>query len=293
MEKTDKILNGTKIAQDIKSDLKNTLKNYPSLKCCFKVIQVGGRKDSEVYINQKLKAAKELGIKCEYVHLDTNISHKGLMDIITDCNQDKSVHGFMLQLPFQSSENLNENDFLSKIDKSKDIDGLSYESTAKIATGLHNECTIPCAAQSCLILIKETNTNVIGKHAVVLGRSKVIGMPIANILSWLDATVTLCHNKTVDIENIISQADILIIAIGCAKFVKGAWIKEGAIVIDCGINYLPDTFKKNGYQIIGDVDFDQAYPRVSYITPVPGGVGPITVACLLKNVVKLAIQQQN
>jgi len=174
---------------------------------------------------------------------------------------------------------------INSIKPDKDVDGLTADNAAKLCRGDLHACVVPCTPRGCLELITRAGMDVRGKRAVVIGRSKIVGFPMANLLTWNHATVTICHSRTKNMKEIVQEADILVVAIGQANFVKGDWIKPGAVVIDCGINPIPDATKKAGVRLVGDVDYEPASQLASHITPVPGGVGPMTVAMLLRNTV--------
>ncbi|ELW70832.1 C-1-tetrahydrofolate synthase, cytoplasmic [Tupaia chinensis] len=234
------------------------------------VVKVGDRDDSNLYINVKLKAAEEV------------LKH------IMSLNEDSTVHGFIVQLPLDSENSINTETVINAIAPEKDVDGLTSVSAGKLARGDLNDCFIPCTPKGCLELIKETGVQIAGRHAVVVGRSKIVGAPMHDLLLWNNATVTTCHSKTANLDKEINKGDILVVATGQPELVKGEWIKPGAIVIDCGINYIPDDTKPNGKKVVGDVAYNEAKERAGFITPVPGGVGPMTVAMLMQSTVESA-----
>ncbi|QIX01309.1 hypothetical protein AMS68_006826 [Peltaster fructicola] len=251
-----------RIAKEIAEKQANNARYVPSLV----ILQVGDRSDSSTYVRMKLKAAEEANIKCDLDSLPENISEVELLDKIESLNNDPSVH----------------------VSEEKDVDGFGAGNIGELAKKGGKPLFVPCTPKGVMVLLKESGVDVKGKNAVVLGRSDIVGAPVSYLLRNADATVTVCHSRTQNIEAIVKQADILVAAIGKAGFVKGDWLKEGAVVIDVGTNYVPDESKKSGQRLVGDVDFESASQVASQITPVPGGVGPMTVAMLLENVVDAA-----
>ncbi|XP_022426094.1 C-1-tetrahydrofolate synthase, cytoplasmic isoform X2 [Delphinapterus leucas] len=252
------------------------------------ILQVGNRDDSNLYINVKLKAAEEIGIKATHIKLPRTATESEVLKCITSLNEDLNVHGFIVQLPLDSENPINTEALVNAIAPEKDVDGLTSISAGKLARGDLNDCFIPCTPKGCLELIKETGVQIAGRHAVVVGRSKIVGAPMHDLLLWSHATVTTCHSKTAHLGEEVSKGDILVVATGQPEMVKGEWIKPGAIVIDCGINYVPDDTKSSGRKIVGDVAYKEAKERASFITPVPGGVGPMTVVMLMQSTVESA-----
>ncbi len=252
----------------------------------------------------KLKGAKEVGVNlsrdidapvthhaktgiiCNHVLLDESISEAELLDRIHQLNKDASVHGILVQLPLP--ESISEAAITSAVVPEKDVDGFVSTNIGELAKRQGKPYFVPCTPRGVMTLLQESGAELEGKHAVILGRSDIVGTPVSLLLKNADATVTMCHTKTKDLEKIVRQADILVVAIGRPEFVQGDWIKPGAIVIDVGINYVPDGSKKSGYRLVGDVHYPSAAEVASHITPVPGGVGPMTVAMLLQNVVDAA-----
>ena len=188
-------------------------------------------------------------------------------------NNDASVHGIIVQLPLPA--HMNEKRVIDSVALAKDVDGFHPDHMGRVARR-EQALFLPCTAAGCIELLQRSNVQISGKHAVVLGRSKLVGLPVSLLLLNLDATVTICHSKTKDLPSVVAQADILIVAIGRPEFVRGSWVKDGAVVIDVGINGVPDTTRKSGQRLVGDVAFDEVAPKASLITPVPGGVGPMT-----------------
>ncbi|XP_076235203.1 pug C-1-tetrahydrofolate synthase, cytoplasmic [Calliopsis andreniformis] len=282
------ILSGTDLAKEIRQNLakdvqalKEKLPNYvPRLA----IVQVGGREDSNVYIRMKIKAADDIGITAEHIKLPNTTTEIELINKVNKLNNDPNVHGIIVQMPLDTVNKIDSHLITDTVSPQKDVDGLNTINEGKVAIG-DMSSFVPCTPHGCIELIKRSGVPIAGAQAVVLGRSKIVGTPIAELLKWNNATVTVCHSKTKNLPQVVSQADILVVAIGQPQMVKGSWIKPGAVVIDCGINSIPDPTKKSGQRLVGDVDYDEAAKVASYITPVPGGVGPMTVAMLMKNTV--------
>uniref|UniRef100_A0A452UBR3 C-1-tetrahydrofolate synthase, cytoplasmic n=1 Tax=Ursus maritimus TaxID=29073 RepID=A0A452UBR3_URSMA len=286
------ILNGKVVSAQIKERLQNQVtqlkEQVPGFIPGLAILQVGDRDDSNLYINVKLKAAEEIGIKAMHVKLPRTATESEVLKYVTSLNEDQTVHGFIVQLPLDSENPINTEAVINAIIPEKDVDGLTSISAGKLARGDLNDCFIPCTPKGCLELIKETGVQIAGRHAVVVGRSKIVGAPMHDLLLWNHATVTTCHSKTANLGEEVKNGDILVVAVGQPEIIKGEWIKPGAIVIDCGINYIPDDTKPNGKKVVGDVAYDEAKEKAGFITPVPGGVGPMTVAMLMQSTVESA-----
>lgn len=272
------IINGKEVAQKIRNNLKEEVselkKNGKVLK--FAVIMVGDNSASKIYIKNKSKACEEVGIDCEEYILDSNIQMKELLDLINTLNEREDIHGILLQSPIPKHLDIDE--AFRTIAPSKDVDGFNPVNVGKLCLG--QDCFIACTPSGVMKLLEEYNIEIEGKNAVVIGRSNIVGKPMLQCLLNKNATVTICHSKTKNLLEITKNADIIVAAVGREKFLTGDMIKEGAVVIDVGINRLQDG------TICGDVDFESVEKRASYITPVPGGVGPMTVAMLMSNIVK-------
>ena len=274
------VIDGKGLAKKIRLELKqevDKLKNngiIPKLA----VIMVGDNKASEVYVRNKSKACNELGIEFEEFLKGENTTQKELLDLIDILNERKDVHGILLQSPIPKHLNIRE--AFNRIDYKKDVDGFNPINIGKLVIG--EDCFISCTPYGIIKMLDEYNINIEGKHAVVIGRSNIVGKPVAQCLLNQHATITICHSKTKNLSNVVKQADIVIAAIGRPKFITADMIKDGAVVIDVGINR-----DENG-KLVGDVDFENAKEKASYITPVPGGVGPMTIAMLMNNVIKAA-----
>ncbi|RVX74947.1 C-1-tetrahydrofolate synthase, mitochondrial [Exophiala mesophila] len=283
-------IDGKAIAQKIRerlaAEIAEKQKSNPRYSPCLKIIQVGDRPDSTTYVRMKLKAAEEAGIDCSLIHLPSSISEPELLQQITDFNNDPAVHGILVQLPIP--KHLSEHTITSAVLDEKDVDGFGATNIGELAKRGGKPFFVPCTPKGIMVLLQESGVELKGKNAVVLGRSDIVGSPVSFLLRNADATVTVCHSKTENLKDVVKQADILVAAIGQPTFVKGDWLKPGVVVIDVGTNFIPDSSKASGQRLVGDVDFDAAVQVASQITPVPGGVGPMTVAMLMQNVVDSA-----
>uniref|UniRef100_A0A1A9ZAE2 C-1-tetrahydrofolate synthase, cytoplasmic n=1 Tax=Glossina pallidipes TaxID=7398 RepID=A0A1A9ZAE2_GLOPL len=286
-----KLISGTQVANEIREALKQQVCKWKSVLPTFapglRIVQVGAREDSNVYIRMKIKAATEIGIDVRLVQLPRSITQIELLDKIFNLNNDPSVHGIIVQMPLDCETKIDSHKITDAVSPDKDVDGLHTINEGRVSIGDLGGF-MPCTPWGCIELIKRSGVKMEGANAVVLGRSKIVGTPAANLLKWYNATVTVCHSKTKNIADICRAADILVVGIGVPEMVKGSWIKPGAVVIDCGINVKPDPSKKTGTRLVGDVDFEEAKVVASAITPVPGGVGPMTVAMLMQNTVRSA-----
>ncbi|XP_075470996.1 C-1-tetrahydrofolate synthase, cytoplasmic [Ascaphus truei] len=286
------ILSGKVVSGLVRDRLKREVavikEKCPGFSPGLAIVQVGNRDDSNLYISMKLKAAAEIGINASHIKLPTTATETEVLSRITSLNQDPAIHGMIVQLPLDSDHTINTEKVTNAVSPTKDVDGLTCINAGKLARGDLGDCFIPCTPKGCMDLIRQTGVQIPGKRAVVIGRSKIVGAPMHDLLLWNHATVTTCHSKTAALSEEVSRADILVVGAGKPEMVKGDWIKHGAIVIDCGINYVPDSSKPSGKRVVGDVAYEEAKERASYITPVPGGVGPMTVAMLMENTVESA-----
>lgn len=275
-----KLINGKELAKKIREGLKNEVIKLKkrNINPKLAVIMVGHDKASEVYVRNKSKACQEIGIEYEEFLLEATITQKELMDLINNLNERKDVHGILLQSPIP--EHLDIREAFNTIDYRKDVDGFNPINVGKLSIG--EDCFISCTPYGVIKMLEEYNIPVEGKRAVIIGRSNIVGKPLLQCLLNKNATVTICHSKTKNIEEITREADILVAALGKPKFVKENMVKAGAVVIDVGIN------RNEEGKLVGDVDFENVSKKASYITPVPGGVGPMTIAMLMSNVVKAA-----
>jgi methylenetetrahydrofolate dehydrogenase (NADP+)/methenyltetrahydrofolate cyclohydrolase/formyltetrahydrofolate synthetase len=246
------------------------------------IIQVGSRPDSSTYVRMKLRAAVEANITCELKNFPEDITETELLQRVSELNDDPTVHGILVQLPLPP--HISEPKVTNAVTADKDVDGFGPLNIGELAKRGGDPLFVPCTPKGVMVLLEKAGVDPAGKTAVVVGRSDIVGSPVSYLLRSADATVTVVHSKTRNISDIVKTADILVVAIGKPTFVKGDWIKPGAVVIDVGTNYIPDPTKKSGQRLVGDVDFESAKEVASKITPVPGGVGPMTVAMLLQNV---------
>ncbi|XP_004494360.1 bifunctional protein FolD 2 [Cicer arietinum] len=291
------VIDGKAVAQTIRSEIADEVRllsekygKVPGLA----VIIVGSRKDSQSYVGMKRKACAELGIKSFDIDLPEQASESQVIKHVHDLNANPDVHGILVQLPLP--KHINEEKVLSEISLGKDVDGFHPLNIGKLAMKGRDPLFLPCTPKACLELLSRSGVSIKGKKAVVVGRSNIVGLPASLLLLKADATVTIVHSHTSEPESIIREADIVIAAAGQAKMIKGSWIKPGAAVIDVGTNSVDDPTRKSGYRLVGDVDFEEASKVAGWITPVPGGVGPMTVTMLLKNTLEGAkrnIEQNN
>ena len=271
------IIDGKKIAAELISEIKNevSLIQKKGFKLKLSVILIGDFLPSQIYVKNKQKKAREVNIESEVIKFPKEINEKDLLNKINELNKNPDVSGILVQLPIP--KHIKKEKVINSIDPNKDVDGFHPQNVGNLASG--NEAIVPCTPLGCLSLVKNVVKDLSGKHAVIIGRSNLNGKPMAQLLLKEDCTVTILHSKSKDLKSECKRADILISAAGICEMVKGDWVKKGAIVIDVGIN------KKND-KITGDVDFDDVKKVAKAITPVPGGVGPMTIACLLKNTIK-------
>lgn len=268
-------IDGKKLAQDIREELKKQVENINNnqdVKLCMANILVGNDGGSQFYVRNQNKLCDTLGIKVKSINLDECIKEEELLNIINELNNDNEVKGIILQLPLP--KHLDESKITSAIDINKDIDGLSSISVGKLYKG--EKCFVPCTPRGIIELIKTCDIDIEGSNAVVIGRSNIVGKPVAQLLLNENATVTICHSKTKNLKEICLNADILVSAIGKPHFITKDYVKEGAVVIDVG------TSSVNG-KMVGDVCFDEVIEKAAYVTPVPGGVGAMTTTMLIKN----------
>jgi len=280
------ILDGRKAAQAIKDELKITVaqraiegKKSPHLAA----ILVGNNGASETYVAAKVKACEETGFKSTLIRLEETISENRLLDKIRELNNDPDVDGILVQLPLP--KHISDKKVINTIDPDKDVDGFHPVSVGKMVEGLPT--FIPATPYGIMLLLQHYKIETKGKHAIILGRSNIVGRPISILLSGQtnpgNCTVTICHSQTKNIKELCLQGDIIVAAIGIPEFVKADMVKDGVVVIDVGITRVEDTSKKSGFRLKGDVDYENVSPKCSWITPVPGGVGPMTIAALMKN----------
>lgn len=283
------LIDGKKIAAEIKQELADEV---AALKAAghkvphLVAVLVGDDGASETYVASKVKACREVGFKSTELRYSADITEEQVLAVVDKLNRDADVDGYIVQLPLP--QHISEEKVLMAIDPDKDVDGFHPCNVGKMVTGL--PAYLPATPAGIVELLKRYDIETRGKHCVVIGRSNIVGTPMAVLMSrkdkHADCTVTLCHSRTPDIREFTLQADILVVALGKPHFVTADMVKEGAVVIDVGIHRLPSDKTKSGFRLVGDVDFDAVAPKCSYITPVPGGVGPMTIVSLLQNTLK-------
>ena len=274
------ILNGKILSNKFKDNIKNEIEenNY---NICLAIIMVGTKIESKTYVNMKINACNYVGIKNIDILLESNTSEKELLNILNNLNNDNNIHGILVQLPLPS--HLNEKLILDNININKDVDGFHANNFGNLALNNYKNCNIPCTPAGVMELFKEYNINLKGKHVVVVGKSNIVGLPMILLCLHNEATVSVCHIHTQNTKEITKTADILISACGVPHLFGVNDVKKDAIIIDIGINKIDDSTKKNGFRLVGDVNYDDVKDKVSAITPVPGGVGPMTIAMLLQH----------
>lgn len=302
---TAKLLSGKTIADAIKAEVAEEirqLENSHGFRPCLAVVRLGEDPASAVYVGSKVKTSEELGIISEHHHLPAETSHADLLALVKSLNERDEVDGILVQLPLPTQ--INSSEILETIDPAKDVDGFHPINVGRLAQG--EKSLVPCTPAGVIEILKRSNIEIAGQHAIIIGRSNIVGKPMAMLLLNENATVTICHSRTKDLGAITRQADILVAAIGRAGFVRGEHMREGATVIDVGINNISDpatarelfegddlekrlaTIEKRGFTLVGDVNPKEAMAKAGNFTPVPGGVGLLTVAMLMKNTVEAA-----
>lgn len=256
-------------------------------------ILVGHDGGSETYVASKIKTCKELGFRSTLIRFDEDVTEDRLLEEINKLNQDDDVHGFIVQLPLP--KHIDEQKVIEAVDPRKDVDGFHPINVGKMSIGL--PCFVSATPQGIIELLKRYGVDTRGKHCVVLGRSNIVGKPMAQLLLHKgnpgDCTVTVCHSRTPNIKELCLQADIIVAALGVPEFLRGDMVREGAVIVDVGTTRVADETKKSGFRLSGDVAFDEVAPKASFITPVPGGVGPMTIVSLMLNTLQAARLQQN
>ena len=270
------------------ADAVNILNTKHHIKPGLAVVLVGQNPASEVYVKNKVRQTKNSGMNSIEHRLPETTSEIELLSLVNKLNEDDEIDGILVQLPLP--DHINENSIINAIKPSKDVDGFSIPNVGLLSTSVSG--LIPCTPLGCLLLLQNYVGDLSGKSSVIIGRSNIVGKPMAQLLLNENCTVTIAHSKTKNIEAVCQRADILVAAVGRPNFVKAEWVKKGAVVIDVGINRLPSEGDKKG-RLVGDVDFDSVSNVASAITPVPGGVGPMTIACLLRNTVTAACKRRN
>jgi len=283
-----KIIDGKLLASKVKEQVSIAVSdlNQKSIFPGLATIIVGNDAASSIYVKNKRKSAKEVGIESFQYELPENIQEKDLLKLINELNLNSDVDGILVQLPLP--KHINSDLIIDAIDVNKDVDGFNVINAGKTFIG--RDSVIPCTPLGCLLMLKSIKIELKGKNAVIIGRSNIVGKPMAQLLLNEDCAVTIVHSKTFNIQALVKEADIVVAAVGSANLVKGSWIKKGAVVIDVGINRLKVEDKNI---LAGDINFNEVKDIASYITPVPGGVGPMTIACLLMNTVFQCAKRNN
>lgn len=286
---TAQIIDGKQIAQQVREEVAAKVAERTAAgkqKPTLATVLVGERPDSAAYVASKGKACQELGMGSISEHLPADASQEQVESLVKSLNANPEVSGILVQLPMPS--HIDEERVLSLINIEKDVDGFSPLNIGRLAQKGRDPLFVPCTPYGCIYLLEKSGVKIEGASAILLGRSNIVGMPAALLLIGKNATVTVCHSRTKDLPGVVRGADILIAAIGKTQMVRGDWIKPGAAVIDVGINSIPDATKKSGHRLVGDVCFDEVKEVAGFITPVPGGVGPMTIAMLMKNTLRAA-----
>lgn len=281
---TAEIIDGKAIAESVRAGVKAGVearvaagKSVPGLA----TVLVGDNPASHSYVRSKRKASAEAGIESFGFELPATATQSEVEQLVSELNRDPRVHGILVQLPLP--EGIDEEAVLSLISLNKDVDGFHPVNIGRLAMKRRDPMFVPCTPAGCIYMLEKTLLTLRGLNAVVLGRSNIVGMPVALLLVRADATVTICHSRTKDLPSVVRQADVLVAAVGRAEMVRGDWVKPGAVVIDVGINRIEDPNAPKGSRLVGDVAFDEVKEVAGHITPVPGGVGPMTIAMLLRN----------
>ena len=287
------IIDGKQVAADVRAEVAAKVAELKTkgISPCLAVILVGENPASVSYVTGKQKALAEVGMVDRSVHLPESTSEEELLKLIDELNADDSVHGILVQLPLP--KHINEEKVIMAISPEKDVDGFHPVSVGNLMIGRPG--FLPCTPHGIIVLLKKAGIETSGKHAVVIGRSNIVGKPVSILLARKDTncTVTMCHTGTKNMAEITRQADIIVVASGHPHTLTADMVKDGAVVIDVGVNRIPDSTKKSGFRLIGDCDFDDLKEKTSFITPVPGGVGPMTIAMLMQNTLESAERKLN
>jgi 5,10-methylene-tetrahydrofolate dehydrogenase/methenyl tetrahydrofolate cyclohydrolase len=278
------IIDGKAIAATIRSEIATEVEamkaQYDKVPGLATVL-VGERRDSQSYVRMKKKACAEVGITSFGNDLPADVSQEELLKVVRDLNANPDVNGILVQLPLP--DHIDDEEILGAIDLEKDVDGFHPINIGRLSMKRRDPLFVPCTPKGCIELLDRTGVEIEGKRAVVLGRSNIVGLPVAMLLLHRNATLTICHSRTKDLPGVVREADILVAAVGRAEMVRGDWVKPGVVVIDVGVNAVDDPSSEKGYKLVGDVAFDEVKEVAAAITPVPGGVGPMTIAMLLRN----------
>ena len=283
------LIDGKALAQQVRREVREAVDQWTSQgrrAPYLAVVLVGDNPASHSYVRGKTRAAGEAGIESDTLTFGADVGQDELMDVVDQLNRDPDVDGILVQLPLP--DGLDADAVIQSINPDKDVDGLTHTNAGRLVVGADG--FVPATPAGVIEMLRRSGIQTSGRHAVVIGRSNLVGKPLANLLlrRGTDATVTVCHSRTSDLAAVTRQADILVAAIGRAHFVTSDMVKEGAAVIDVGINRVEDASRERGYRLVGDVDFEAVGAKAGYLTPVPGGVGPMTIAMLLKNTLKAA-----
>lgn len=287
------IIDGKQVAADVRADVAKKVAELKTkgIEPCLAVILVGENPASVSYVTGKQKALAEVGMKDRSVHLPESTSEADLLKLIDELNADPTVHGILVQLPLP--KHINEDKVIMAIRPEKDVDGFHPVNVGNMLIGRSG--FLPCTPHGVIVLLRKAGIETSGKHAVVIGRSNIVGKPVAALLARKDVncTVTMCHTGTKNMAEITRQADIIVVASGRPHTLTADMVKDGAVVIDVGVNRIPDASKKSGFRLVGDCDFDDLKEKTSFITPVPGGVGPMTIAMLMQNTAMAAMPSKD
>ena len=278
------IIDGKAIAATIRGEIKDeveTMKAKYGKVPGLAAVLVGERKDSQTYVRMKKKACAEVGIASFGHDLPEDISQEELLKVVQELNANPEVHGILVQLPLP--DHIDDEEILGAISLEKDVDGFHPLNIGRLSMKRRDPLFVPCTPRGCIELLDRTGVEIEGKKAVVLGRSNIVGLPVAMLLLHRNATLTICHSRTKDLPSVVHEADILVAAVGRPEMVRGDWVKPGAVVIDVGTNAVDDPTRERGYRLVGDVAFNEVKEVAAAITPSPGGVGPMTIAMLLRN----------
>ena len=277
------LIDGKAVAAAVRAEVKDRTAAFSSrtgIRPCLVAVLVGEDPASRIYVRNKGKACTEAGLLSRQIDLPASVSEKELLDLVAELNADDSVHGILVQLPLP--DHIDESRVIEAVSPDKDVDGFHPVNAGRLLVGRSG--FVPCTPYGIMKLLDHEQVDLKGKHAVVVGRSNIVGKPVAILLLARHATVTICHSRTKDLPGVVRSADVVVAAVGKAGMIRGSWIKPGAVVIDVGINRLPDG------KLAGDVAFDEAREVAGRITPVPGGVGPMTIAMLLHNTLEAAVR---
>lgn len=288
-EEHGRLIDGKAIAASIRAEIRADVQALTKTVPGLATVLVGERSDSATYVRMKIKACNECGMNSIHKTLPADASEEDVIAVVRELNRDETVHGIVVQLPLP--DHINEENVLTEISIEKDVDGFHPLNIGKLAMKGRKPLFAPCTPSGCIELLKRHNVEISGKEVVVLGRSNIVGLPVSLLLLQENATVTIAHSRTANLPSVTRRADILIAAAGKVEMVKGDWLKPGCVIIDVGINSRPDATRKRGYRLVGDVDFEDCKKHASLITPVPGGVGPMTVAMLLRSCADAAMRR--